>query len=644
MIAHARAGSSPSGVRPMLLLLAFAASPGVPWGLAQASAAVEDVHSHANTGAWRQRHLSLHLDVDFAGRRLSGTAELTLERVGEGARELVLDTRNLVVRRVWLVGEDGLQPLAFHLGPADELLGPPLIVELPSAIHGEPVVRISYQTRPEASGLQWLAPGQTAGGRHPFLFSQSQAIHARSWVPLQDTPSVRFTYDATVVTPPALRALMSADNDPAAPLDGRFEFEMRQSIPSYLLALAVGDLVFEPIGERTGVYAEPPVVEAAAAEFEDTERMLEIGERLFGPYRWGRYDLLILPPSFPFGGMENPRLSFITPTVLAGDKSLVALIAHELAHSWSGNLVTNATWRDLWLNEGFTVFLESRIMGAVYGERRVRMEALLGYQSLVADLEELEPRAELLAIDLGGRNPDAVFTEVPYEKGRLLLVWLEQAFGAERLDRFLKDYFEHFAFESITTEDFLAYLEERLLAPNPGVVSIEEVRAWIYEPGLPADAPRPAGDVFEPVARARERWLAGEIAAAEIDTGDWVTQDWLFFLNNMPDELTPAQLAELDAAFGLTGAGNNEIAHSWLLLAIGNDYRPAYDRLEDYLVSIGRNKLVRPLYQALMRTEAGAERARRIFERARPGYHPLTVAENEPIVYPEADPERQPDE
>lgn len=597
-------------------------------------AAVGDHHSFANPLELRVRHLDLDVRVEFEARRLSGVADLTVERRDPAARTLRLDTRDLNVRGAWLLRDPGApEPLRFQLGAARPFLGRELAVELPAELpEGSLTVRISYQTHPQASGLQWLAPVQTADAAAPFVFTQSQAAHARSWVPLQDTPQVRMTYGATVRVPPGLRALMSAENDPQGAPDGIFRFEMPQPIPSYLLALAVGRLEFRPIGPRTGVYAEPSVVEAAAREFEDTEKMLLACERLFGPYRWGRYDLLLLPPSFPMGGMENPRLSFITPTVIAGDKSLVGLIAHELAHSWSGNLVTNATWRDLWLNEGFTVYLENRIVEAVYGERRAAMERVLGVQALRADLEELPPRDEVLAIDLRGRDPERVFSQVPYEKGALFLRWLESRVGRAALDAFLQAYFEHFAFQSITTEQFRDFLHSELLAEHPQRISAREVDAWLYAPGLPASAVLPRSDAFERVDRAREGWLAGQLPAAQLPTAGWTTHEWLHFLDNLPAKLSRAKLEELDREFRLTQVQNAEIAHSWLRIAVRNRYEPAYERLADYLTHIGRKKLVEPLYEELVKTSEGAARARQIYAQARPGYHPITASAIEAVL------------
>ncbi len=587
-----------------------------------------DLHSYADDGEIRVTHVELDLEVRFDERRLRGSAMLSFDRPREDADALVLDTRELTITAVesWSP-TGGFDAATYSLAAADPVLGAALTVVLPPPATR---VRVAYETSPEASGLQWLTPEQTAGGAHPFLFTQSQAIHARSWIPLQDSPAVRVTYGARIRTPEGLRAVMSAANDPDAPADGDYRFDMPQPIPSYLIALAAGDLAFRPLGARTGVYAEPSVVEAAADEFADTESMLAAAERLYGPYRWERYDLLVLPPSFPFGGMENPRLTFATPTILAGDRSLVSLVAHELAHSWSGNLVTNATWRDFWLNEGFTVYLERRIVEEVYGPERAAMEAVLGLRALRADFERLDDADEILHVDLAGRDPDAGMTQVPYEKGALFLRRLEEAAGRERFDAFLRGYFDRFAFRSVTTADFLAYAAGHLLDdPALAAVPVEE---WVRAPGLPAGAPRPASAAFDAVETAAARWAAGETRAAGLAAAAWTTQEWLHFLGVLPARLESAQMAELDAAFGLTDAPNAEIAHQWLLIAVRNAYRPADARLERYLLGIGRRKLILPLYAALAATPAGRERARAIYRRARPGYHPIAAAAIDPLL------------
>ncbi len=605
-----------------------------------------DYHSYANVDQFRVTRLTLDLRVDLEGKEITGVVDLNIKRLDPNATRLILDTKGLMIYGVSQKATDVLGATAksqtvwvsrpFHLERPDPILGSALVIDLPPSKKTSEAVRIEYETGPESAALQWLTPKQTAGGHKGFLYTHSEPIGTRSWIPLQDTPQVRAPYRATVHTDDDVVAVMSAENDPSAKRNGEYSFDMPQAIPSYLIALAVGDLRFKATGPRTGVYAEKPVVNAAAKEFADTESMIETSEKLFGPYRWSRYDILVLPPSFPMGGMENPRLSFITPTVIAGDKSLVSVIAHELAHSWSGNLVTNATWRDLWLNEGFTDYLESRIMKAVYGEQRASMEAVLGLQSLRADLAKLSPQDQVLAIDLRDRDPELVFSDVPYEKGRLFLSYLGTKFGQDRFDAFLRGYFDHFAFQSITTEQFLAYAQENLLDRFPGLVTRAEMDEWATAPGLPADAVLPVSSAFQPVDEARAAWLDGKLAAKTFGL-DWVTQQWLYFLNNMPPMLKPQQLAELDRAHGLTKTQNAEIAHSWLELVIRNDYQPGFPRLEDYLKTIGRRKLIAPLYEDLMKTPSGTRFAKRVFAKARPGYHPDTVAAIDAIVNPAAE-------
>ncbi len=597
----------------------------------------KDYHSYADTAAFVVKHLALDLDTSFEQKRLSGVADLTIKRIAAEATKLTLDTRDLVIRQVWWVkSPDELAPLRFTLGVRDPMLGAPLNIDLPEGLAApEFVVRISYQTRPEASGLQWVEPALTATKTHPFLFTQSQAIHARSWIPLQDSPQVRMTYEATIHVPPGMRAVMSAEQV-TNPLEltpsGVYQFTMPQAIPSYLIALGVGKLEFRATGPRTGVYAEAPIVEAAAKEFAETEQMLAASEKLFGPYRWGRYDLLILPPSFPFGGMENPRLSFITPTVIAGDRSLTALIAHELAHSWSGNLVTNATWRDLWLNEGFTVYLQGRIMRAVYGDAREAMEEALDLSIVREELKTNPPADQILALDLRGRDPDDAFTQIPYIKGALFVTWLGSRFGVDVVDQFLHDYFDHFQFQSIATEQFRSFLETKLLPRKPGAVTAAELDEWMFAPGLPKNAVLPVSDAFDTVDTLRKDWLAGQVAAADLPAKQWTTHEWVHFLDGFPPTSPAAKLTELDVAFDVTNVGNSEIAFSWLRIAIRNDYAPAYPRLANYLTTIGRRKLIKPLYEDLMKTPAGAARARAIYAGARPNYHPIAATSIDAIV------------
>jgi len=581
-----------------------------------------DPSSFANVSAFVTTNLALDLTADFAAKTLAGTADLTLEIHDAAATQLVLDTRDLTIRKVEAAIDKGAFVETKHsLDAASPAFGSALRITMPP---GANRVRVSYTTSPSARGLQWLLPEQTAGRKHPFLFSQAQAIQARSFVPVQDLPGVRFTYDATIRTPKELVAVMAAESV-AGGEPGVFRFRMPQAIPSYLLAIAIGDLTFKPMSARTGVWAEPSMVDAAAREFDDTEKMIQVTEKLYGPYRWGRYDLLVLPPSFPFGGMENPRLTFATPTVIAGDKSLVSLVAHELAHSWSGNLVTNATWTDFWLNEGFTTYLERRIVEAVYGKPRADMEAMIGLKDLEDSRKTIDvPKDRTLLPDLTGRDPDDAYSTVPYEQGALFLTFLEAKFGRDTLDAFLRRWFDGHAFHSATTQDFLAALRSELMAKKPEAITEAQVQEWLHSETVPAFAVLPASDAFVKIEAVRDAWLeGGPIDAVAGAAASWTTQEWVHFIDSLPRTLEAARLASLDKRFALTASTNAEIAHVWYRLAIANQYTAAYGAMEQYLLKIGRRKLILPLYRDLASTPAGLAVAKRIYEKARAGYHPL---------------------
>lgn len=598
---------------------------------ADTDAPFRDVHSYAQPEKVTIRDLGLDLRVDFENKQIRGHADLALEWHDAAARELVLDTRDLTIEKVSGKRADGpWYKLDYELGERDPVLGQKLTIRMRRAYDS---VRVRYRSSPDASGLQWLEPSMTAGRTHPFMFSQSQAIHARSWVPLQDTPSVRYTYSARVRTDPALMALMSADNAPQEPRDGNYVFRMRQPIPSYLMAIAVGDLVFKPISDRSGVWAEPETVDAALAEFMDTEKMIQAAEQLYGPYRWGRYDLLVLPPSFPFGGMENPRLTFVTPTIIVGDQSLVTLIAHELAHSWSGNLVTNASWNDIWLNEGFTRYVEARILEELYGEETATIRRVVSQSGLQREIKTLPKSAQILApAQVEDSDPDASLGAVPYDKGAWFLGFLEQRVGREAFDAFLRDYFDHFAFQSINTAQFVAWLQEHLLVQYPDAVSDKELQSWLNEPGIPTAAVAAVSERFEAVDAVRKRWQNGRLAASDIDVSEWGTQEWVRFLEGLPNKLSSERLVELDEIFHFTESQNGEILMRWFPLSVRSNYFEARPAMAAFLQRVGRRKLIMPVYQALVASKEGREFASQVFEQARPGYHPITTASVEAVL------------
>lgn len=583
-----------------------------------------DYFSFANTDAFVTDHLQLDLTVNFDLKELRGMAELNMRQLDPAATEIILDTRDLHIDGILINGAES----AFEYAQTDPVLGQALKITLPDGLDRQQdlQVKIHYQTDPGASALQWLPPELTAGGKYPYMFSQSQSIHARSWVPLQDTPSVRITYKATIHTPAKLLAVMSADNDPLTPRSGEYHFNMPQPIPSYLLAIAVGNIYFAPIGERTGIYTEPEMLDASTFEFSTTQQMLETTESIYGPYQWGRYDLLILPPSFPYGGMENPRLSFITPSVLAGDQSLVSLIAHELAHSWSGNLVSNQTWRDIWLNEGTTSYLDSRLIEVLFGKDRADEERVLSYRELMQGLDEISPEMQALAPREKLDDPDESQGSIHYQKGQLFLQHMENIFGRETFDPFLASYFKNFEFQSISSEQFLDYLDQNLLLTFPGKFNRSQAEEWLYEAGIPDDAPVPHSETLDQAERVANKWAMGEIAASEIPLSQWSPHAAVHFINNLPINLAEDQLSELDESFGFSESRNAEIGRAWFIQVAIRRHVPAYEAMEAHLNRYGRTRLVEPVFMALVKNGEDRELSLELFAGARSKYHPLTIA------------------
>ncbi|MBK7702999.1 MAG: M1 family metallopeptidase [bacterium] len=583
-----------------------------------------DPHSWCDDEQAVTRHLDLVWKVDFAARALEGEARLTFAAPAAGP--LDLDARGLDIADI-RSGKG--EPVAWSVAESDPVLGDRLRLELPAATES---VTIRYRTGPGAPALGWLDPVQTTGGRHPFLFTQCQPIHARSLVPCQDTPRHRVTYTADVDVPAPLRAVMSAapgGDEPAGPGRTRWRFTMPQPIPTYLLALAVGDLDRRDLGPRSRIYAEPDMIGVAAWEFAEVESMILAAERLFGPYEWDRFDLLLMPPAFPYGGMENPRLTFLTPTLLAGDRSLVNVVVHELAHSWTGNLVTNATMNDFWLNEGFTVYAERRILEELHGREFADLQGVLRRNALQVHLDQFGPDSPLtkLRTDLAGIDPDEVYSLVPYEKGAQFVILLERAVGRPRFDAFLREYIDRFHFRSITTDEFIAFLEERL----PGALDAVDGRSWIDGPGMPANEHRTAAPALDRLRALAAGWSAGERPGPE--SAAWTPTELQLFLQDLPRPLPHDDCRWLDETFALTGRGNHEVLVEWLTIAARSGYAPVRPRLREVLTRVGRMKYLKPLYGALVAAGGdGPAFAREVFAAAAPGYHPLSRGSLKNIV------------
>jgi leukotriene-A4 hydrolase len=579
----------------------------------------EDPHSFAQPAIAYVEHLDLDLTVDFEQQKLTGKASWTINNKAK-ASELIFDDNKLNISKITLGTEE--KETTFSFGPDTEYLGKALKVAIAPDTKR---INIYYTTAKEASALQWLNPQQTAGKKRPYLFTQSQSIAARSWVPCQDSPGIRFTYNAKVKVPADLLALMSAENPQLKNKEGVYHFKQVHAIPSYLLALAVGDIAFKAIDERTGVYAEPSVLNKAVYEFADMGKMVHAAEKLYGPYRWGRYDLLVLPPSFPFGGMENPNLTFITPTILAGDRSLVSIICHELAHSWSGNLVTNATWNDFWLNEGFTNYFERRIDEEIFGRKEAEMQEVFAKQALDAAIIDMgaESKDTHLKTDYTDRNPDEGTNDIAYEKGFFFLKTIEAAVGREKFDAFLRGYFDANAFQSLTTEQFLDYLNKNLIKGDKALEAKINVNKWVYGPGVPGNVVAVGSERFKAIDELVLKWhktgVAKDLSKAVISSNEK-----RYFISQLPENLKASDMAVLDAEFNFTGSNNTDVQLAWYTLAIRHYYNVASARIKAYLLENGRMWHIIPLYKELMASPEGAKMAKEIYKQARPNYHPMT--------------------
>lgn len=615
----------------------------------QIADSVFDNHTYSNIRQIRTKHLHLDLDVNFENKTIYGVARHEMENFG--ADTAIFDIKGLEIQKITL-GKDKETETNFMIGQwdKDSIMGQPLLVNIKS---NTKYINIYYKTTEKTEALDWLSPELTAGKEHPYMYSQGQAILTRSWIPIQDSPANRLTYSAKVKVPKELMAVMSASNPTEKNEEGIYEFDMPQPIPCYLIAIAVGNLNYRKLGPNCGVYSEPELIRSCAYEFGDLQKMIRTAEGLYGKYQWQQYDLIVLPYSFPFGGMENPRLTFVNPTVIAGDRSLVSLVAHELAHSWSGNLVTNGSWDDFWLNEGFTVYFENRIMESMYGKEIADMLALIEFQELQDELTMIEesdhPEDTKLKLQLAGRNPDDGMTDIAYVKGAFFLKTLEKSVGREKFDLFLKKYFKTFAFKTVTTEKFISYLKKNLLEPNKVDFNLNE---WIYEEGIPDNCVKIESQRFNEVQLLADRFAAGEDIfkpvikwikikgrkkkkkqIIQLTREKYVTQEWQAFIRRLPKKFDPELMKKLDQNLNFKNWGNSEIMNEWYVLGINSNYEEIKPSMERFLMKVGRRKYLQPIYTELAKTPENLKWARTVYAKAKNNYHYVSRNTIDEILY-----------
>jgi aminopeptidase N len=577
-------------------------------------------HSYGNIDEINTSHLHLELNVDFENQILKGVARHKMNN--KGSEKAIFDIKKLNIEKITLGAEGSEKETTYTIGKYDSLLGSPLVVDISTE---DRFINIYYSTPKDAAALDWLAPELTGSKKYPFLYTQGQAILTRTWIPVQDTPENRFTYSADLKVPSELMALMSATNPTETNETGEYTFQMKQPIPSYLLALAVGELEYAKLGERSGVYAEPHMIDAVEKEFKDIPKMIDAAQEMYGAYLWEVYDVIVLPHSFPFGGMENPRLTFATPTLIAGDGSLVSVIAHELAHSWSGNLVTNASWNDFWLNEGFTVYFENRIMEEVYGKEIADMLALIEFQELEKSINEMmtsgREKDTHLKLELNDRDPDEGMTDIAYVKGAFFLKTIEEKVGREKFDEFLRAYFNAYQFETLTTEEFVTYLNENLIVKENVDFNIDE---WVYGEGIPDNVLKIESDRFKIVQELAVEFKTSGKLPQKLKRGDKVTQEWLAFIRAFEGELSKDKMIKIDEQLNFKNSGNSEIMSEWYVLGIKNDYTELRPEIKAFLKKVGRRKYLAPLYSTLAASEESLAWGKEVYKEARPYYHSVS--------------------
>jgi len=584
---------------------------------------VEDPHSFSDFTQGLIQHINFEIEVNFVSHTLGILANYHLDRPVTGS--FFLDTRDLQIKRI---SQDG-KNVEWELDMEDDILGQRLhLHELDQVSE----FSIQLKTSPGASALQWLQPTQTAGGLHPFLYSQCQMLHARSIFPCQDSPSVRFTYNATIKAPEALKAVMAAESMGDMREGGSTvsSFHMPQPIPSYLFALAIGELVFQEVGPRTGIYAEPSIIDAAVWEFEENEEKLIQAEKLLGPYLWDRYDLLIMPSAFPPGGMENPRLTFLHPSTIIGDRSGTSIVTHELAHAWTGNLVTNATWEDFWLNEGWTTYAELRITELLEGKD---VEQLIWHLKRTAMHDAManfgyESRFTCLSYSQEGVDPDIVFSSIPYAKGAAFLVCLEEAAGRDVFDAFIKHYIETYQFTSITTDEFIAFLLENL----PEAAERVDIEEWVYRPGFPESAPQLSSKLYDEVESAISAFTKGILPEKKTVKNWRALQVIQFCLDLQNQEVTIADCKYFEDLFGIDDSASAGLRRAFYLFAIPAGYEDIRPGIERYVEQVGRSFFLMSLYRCMVKVDWTREFARSLFEENRHRHHPITVKSNDAIL------------
>ncbi|KAJ5630562.1 uncharacterized protein N7484_010662 [Penicillium longicatenatum] len=591
-----------------------------------------DPNTLSNYNNWRSTHITANFDILFDQKKLVGNVVHKFTSITDAvSREIILDTSHLDIGSVKVDG----QPSKWELLPTLDPFGTPLKISLEQGVKLNEIVEvdIAVKTTEKCTALQWLTPAQTSNKKHPYMFSQCQAIHARSIFPCQDTPDVKSTLDFNITSPlPVMTSGLLTQSDETSQSGHKlYRFHQSVPIPSYLFAIASGDVSQASIGPRSVVATSPDKLEECKWELEaDTESFIKTIEKIVSPYAWGQYNVLILPPSFPYGGMENPIFTFATPSIISKDRENIDVIAHELAHSWSGNLVTNASWEHFWLNEGWTVYLERRILAAIHGEAYRHFSAIIGWKALTDSVEHFGHDHEFtkLITDLKGKDPDDAFSSIPYEKGFNFLFYLENLVGKPKFDKFIPYYFTTFQRKSLDSYEFKASILSFFESDAEASKLLNELDwdKWFYSPGMP---PKPEFDtsLVDVVYALAKKWetLPSSSFKPQVSDLEGLTANQIVvFLEQIlrwEQPLRPELSKLMGEVYGLSKSENIEVSNLYFQVGMKAGDESVIEPTTELLGRIGRMKFVRPLYRNLQKINRPVALA--TFEKYKDFYHPI---------------------
>lgn len=574
--------------------------------------------SFTNADQVTTTHAEIHLQLDFPTKLVHGTVTYQFVSLTDGLTRVILDTKHLIIKSIQSVQ-------SWTMGQTHEVIGTPLIIELssPVAAHQQFKLSIDYQTTDKCTALTWMSPSNTSGKKHPFCFTQCEAIHCRTLLPVQDSPQVKFTIDYSIVVnePYTVAAGAIFKNIVDQPNNKRaFLSSLKIPIPAYLVAFAAGNIVSQEIGPRSKVYCEPEILEASVYEFGETETFLSTAESLLTPYEWEEYNILVLPGSFAYGGMENPTLTFMTPTLIAGDRSLTSTVGHEIAHSWTGNLVTNRNWEHFWLNEGFTVYVERKILERMFGVPVAHMHGLVGRKGLqeAVDFYGADSNFTRLNLDLGDIDPDDAFSRVPYEKGYTFLMVLQQKVGEDRFLAFLRDYINRFRLVTVTSDDFVEMFGRYF--PEIQV----DWQTWLRGTGMAIEYPELDDSLEQQVNQMYETVKQPEYQFTGEEVNGWRVDQTVMLLEKCCAEVMP-HYRQMGVMLHFNSSKNYEIKYRWVRIVIQLNMVENFDQIRYFLTSQGRMKYVRPIYRLLIQTNY-TELAQEIFTLTRDFYQLSVVS------------------